>query len=97
MGKKELSPSDLRHLFCLGFPFSVIIGVDSRSGHVFCFQCQDYIYDPSLEDIRIERESSIDGGGVFFPPPILPFYLPCERANDGIRILTGPSPEEAAA
>ncbi|KAI5855442.1 hypothetical protein BZA05DRAFT_443093 [Tricharina praecox] len=37
-------------------------GVDSRSGHVFCFQCQDYIYDPALEDIRIEQETSIDGG-----------------------------------
>ncbi|KAF8250268.1 cysteine proteinase [Wilcoxina mikolae CBS 423.85] len=37
-------------------------GVDSRSGHVFCFQCEDYIYDPVLEEIRIEQEASIDGG-----------------------------------
>ncbi|KAA8913921.1 hypothetical protein FN846DRAFT_897065 [Sphaerosporella brunnea] len=37
-------------------------GVDSRNGHVFCFECQDYIYDPALEDIRIEQEASIDGG-----------------------------------
>ena len=38
-------------------------GVDSRSGHVFCFLCQDYIYDPALEEIRIEQEVSKDGGG----------------------------------
>ena len=40
-----------------------LTGVDSRSGHAFCFQCQDYIYDPALEEIRIEHETSIDGGG----------------------------------
>jgi ubiquitin carboxyl-terminal hydrolase 22/27/51 len=40
-------------------------GVDSRSGHVFCFQCQDYVYDPALEEIRIEQEVSIDGGGEY--------------------------------
>ncbi|KAI5813821.1 hypothetical protein BZA77DRAFT_320403 [Pyronema omphalodes] len=37
-------------------------GVDSRNGNVFCFICKDYIYDPSLEEIRIELEASVDGG-----------------------------------
>jgi hypothetical protein len=34
---------------------------------VFCFICKDYIYDPSLEEIRIELEASIDGGGELWP------------------------------
>jgi hypothetical protein len=45
----------------------LLTGVDSRSGHVFCFECQDYIYDPVLEEIRIEQEASIDGGGEDWP------------------------------
>lgn len=38
-----------------------VLGIDSRSGHVYCFLCEDFIYDPTLEGIRIEREASIEG------------------------------------
>lgn len=36
-------------------------GIDSRSGHVYCFLCEDFIYDPTLEEIRMEREASVEG------------------------------------
>lgn len=37
------------------------VGIDSRSGHVYCFLCEDFIYDPTLEEIRMEREASVEG------------------------------------
>ncbi|KAL7270761.1 hypothetical protein RUND412_006511 [Rhizina undulata] len=37
-------------------------GIDSRSGHVYCFHCQDFIYDPTLEEIRREKEAALEGG-----------------------------------
>ncbi|KAG0128448.1 hypothetical protein HOY82DRAFT_621803 [Tuber indicum] len=37
-------------------------GIDSRSGHVYCFPCQDFIYDPALEKIRVEKEVAMEGG-----------------------------------
>ncbi|KAI5806273.1 hypothetical protein EDC01DRAFT_639370, partial [Geopyxis carbonaria] len=53
-GDAEGHARDTGHMF----------GVDSRNGHVYCFHCQDYIYDPTLEEIRIAQETAGDGGGV---------------------------------
>lgn len=44
-------------------------GIDSRSGHVYCFLCEDFIYDPTLEEIRMERETSVEGNRKSHPPP----------------------------
>lgn len=31
--------------------------VESRSGHIFCHNCSDFIYDPQLEDLRMRARS----------------------------------------
>jgi ubiquitin carboxyl-terminal hydrolase 22/27/51 len=31
--------------------------VESRSGHIFCHNCLDFIYDPSLESQRVQHSS----------------------------------------
>ncbi|TID14084.1 ubiquitin carboxyl-terminal hydrolase 2 [Venturia nashicola] len=32
--------------------------VESRSGHIFCQGCEDFIYDPALENLRMRSRSS---------------------------------------
>lgn len=32
--------------------------VDSRSGHIFCHNCADFIYDPVMENLRMRSRSS---------------------------------------
>ncbi|KAI9788374.1 MAG: hypothetical protein M1833_003014 [Piccolia ochrophora] len=29
--------------------------IESRSGHIFCQQCQDFVYDPTLEEVRSQK------------------------------------------
>ncbi|KAF2400123.1 ubiquitin carboxyl-terminal hydrolase-like protein 22 [Trichodelitschia bisporula] len=31
--------------------------VESRSGHLFCHNCEDFVYDPQLEGIRLQRSA----------------------------------------
>ena len=52
------------HYFCRPFstrpsvpPTDRFQAVESRSGCLFCHKCQDYVYDPSLEDLRTQRNS----------------------------------------
>ncbi|KAK9479196.1 hypothetical protein V1514DRAFT_328719 [Lipomyces japonicus] len=33
-----------------------MFGIDSRSGNIFCFVCKDYVYNSTLENIRLGRE-----------------------------------------
>ncbi|KAK9366325.1 hypothetical protein V1509DRAFT_569010 [Lipomyces kononenkoae] len=37
-----------------------IFGIDSRSGHLYCFACKDYVYNYTLEKIRKEREELLE-------------------------------------
>lgn len=32
--------------------------MESRSGHIFCQGCEDFIYDPALENLRMRSRSS---------------------------------------
>jgi hypothetical protein len=36
-------------------------GVHSRSGCVWCAACEDFVYDPQLERLRIERSAGHSG------------------------------------
>lgn len=62
-------------------------GIDSRSGHVYCFLCEDFIYDPTLEEIRMEREASVEGNRKS-PPPYTYSAIECRRrgSNDSTMI-----------
>ena len=30
----------------------MLLGIDTENGNVFCHECEDYIYDPTLEAIQ---------------------------------------------
>ncbi|KAF1808465.1 cysteine proteinase [Eremomyces bilateralis CBS 781.70] len=40
-----------KHWDTKGHAFSI----ESRSGYVYCQECQDFIYDPTLEEVRLQR------------------------------------------
>lgn len=35
------------------------VAVESRSGNVYCGDCQDFIYDPILEERRLQKGKSL--------------------------------------
>lgn len=102
----ELHSVDMRHVFGAFFQGGRLkvhfcsdsvgrAGIDSRSGHIYCFLCNDFIYDPTLEEIRMEREASVEGNRRP-PPPLLPTPpLTQEPARKRRRTDThNPSPED---
>ncbi|KAI9844467.1 MAG: hypothetical protein M1837_005549 [Sclerophora amabilis] len=37
--------------------------MDSRSGCLYCQSCEDFVYDPSLEEMRLQRDSNVSHPG----------------------------------
>lgn len=38
------------------------IAVESRNGNVYCGDCQDFIYDPDLEERRLQKGELYNSG-----------------------------------
>lgn len=45
--------------------------IDSRSGSLFCQMCDDFVWDPTLEDLRNRKIDT----GTFSSKTKFPFYL----------------------
>lgn len=50
------------HRFCNCFPnlqeyihLLMYLDIDSKNGSLFCQMCDDYVYDPTLEEMRIRK------------------------------------------
>ena len=41
-----------------------ILGIDSKTASMYCFWCQDFIYDPFIEMTKTNKQAElIDGNG----------------------------------
>jgi len=44
------------------------LGIDSKTASMYCFLCQDFIYDPFIEKTRIaKQEELMEGNGGSYP------------------------------
>jgi ubiquitin carboxyl-terminal hydrolase 22/27/51 len=79
------------HRFCRDTPNSTVIAladlsdIDSKNGSLFCQMCDDYVYYPTLEEMRIRKygTGSLSGVQTMFMPllPLSPVFLDNLDAN----------------
>lgn len=48
--------------FLLGLANGLYVGIDSRSAYMYCFLCQDFIYDPFVEKTRVTKQAELMEG-----------------------------------
>ncbi len=42
------------------FYLSLFLGADTKTGYLFCSECDDFIYDPKLDSMHLEASVSAD-------------------------------------
>lgn len=66
MARQQATDSVSTHSSVIGHKLT-FADVDSKNGSLFCQMCNDYVYDPTLEELRIRKYGTGSLSGMLGP------------------------------